>query len=86
MPNVFRLAHFNGKNYFRIHGIARQFSTVKKTKLLNNGPSKSDQSTIIFKSVGTLEEISHFLHIIHSPAPPSQCYDPRSITYYALKC
>ena len=45
---------------------------------------KRSQTTIIFKSVGTLEEISHFLQIIHSPAPPSQCCDPPSITCYAL--
>ena len=41
---------------------------------------------IIFKSVGTFEEISHFLQIIHSPVPPSQCCDPPSIKYYALGC
>ena len=42
--------------------------------------------TIIFKSVGTLEEISHFLQRNHSPAPPSQCCDPPSITCYASGC
>ena len=43
-------------------------------------------ATIILKSVGTLEKIFQFLQIIYFPAPPSQCCDPPSITYYALGC
>ena len=58
----------------------------KKNHLKVLDPLKRFQTTVILKSVGTLEEISHFLQIIHSPTPPSQCCDPPSITCYALGC